>query len=123
MAAAKSLPRCYPRLKNEGIVGNLHRGTSVRDRGVGGSNPLAPDQISQQNPQDLIGLATRFHPGDQRFVSLPPRFPHTQSFEIRTLRSSRQAASLIPARKSLSLTLPERERGQSAEQPGPAAAD
>ena len=42
LAAAESLPLCYPRLESQGILRKSARRRSVRDRGVGGSNPLAP---------------------------------------------------------------------------------
>ena len=40
--AVKWLPGGYPQLKSATIVPESRRALSVRDRGVGGSNPLAP---------------------------------------------------------------------------------
>jgi hypothetical protein len=42
LAAGESLPHCYPRLENQRILQKSARRPWVRDRGVGGSNPLAP---------------------------------------------------------------------------------
>ena len=50
---SESLPGYYPTLKIPGIARRKRRGTSVRDRGVGGSNPLAPTTTSQDWPQFL----------------------------------------------------------------------
>src|SRR3989442_14360218 len=42
VAASRSLPDCYPSPKKRGIIRKSRALNSVRDRGVGGSNPLAP---------------------------------------------------------------------------------
>ena len=42
LTASKSLPCRYPSSKSRKIIPESRRGKSVRDRGVGGSNPLAP---------------------------------------------------------------------------------
>ena len=52
LAAAESLPHCYPRVENHGILPKLARRRSVRDRGVGDSNPLAPTKdLNRTGPQ------------------------------------------------------------------------
>jgi hypothetical protein len=48
----KWLPGCYLASKSATFVPESRRAQSVRDRGVGGSNPLAPSNFSPENVSD-----------------------------------------------------------------------
>ena len=87
----KSLPSCYPSSRNDENIRKSSRQHSVLDRGVGGSNPLAPTN-SSRNSRNSAGRVTRvfiwatvWKPSARCF-----RFSlHAESFGISRLRRSR----------------------------------
>ena len=70
---------------------NLAPVHSVRDRGVGGSNPLAPTKILVKPAEmqafllgslrRLVWLSTRFHPSDHLLRIAPGAVIHAEVFE------------------------------------------
>ena len=98
MGSLKSLPGGYPDPINPQIIRKSRSRHSVRDRGVGGSNPLAPTNSSEnlQNPGCQV---TRFlvrRRGSEPSARCFKSGLHPESFEISRLRPSRTRLSRPP---------------------------
>jgi hypothetical protein len=69
LAAAESLPCCYPRLESQGVLPKSARRRSVRDRGVEGSNPFAPTNFLTQFRPGFRACLLYDVPGARRTVT------------------------------------------------------